>query len=193
MRISISGSQCTGKTTLLNALLDKSLYTADIFNGYYFNLNSKTREVADYNLGHSQEANEYTQIIILSNMIKDALLDSPNMITDRCILDNLVYSRYLVQVGLISKELFSIIENTTDDLIKTYDYVFVLPTNIPLISDGYRDIDYNYRNDINEIFSYYQKYYLIKNRNEKKGKVINVSGQSVEERMEFIKKYINEN
>jgi hypothetical protein len=39
----------------------------------------------------------------------------------------------------------------------------------------------------------YQKHYLIKNRNEKKGKVINVSGQSVEERMEFIKKYINEN
>jgi hypothetical protein len=41
MRISISGSQCSGKTTTLNVLKED-----EFFSGYEFDLESKTREVA---------------------------------------------------------------------------------------------------------------------------------------------------
>jgi nicotinamide riboside kinase len=190
MRISISGSQCSGKTTTLNVLKED-----EFFSGYEFDLESKTREVEKYNLGHSREANDYTQTIIFSNMIKNSLsIKNKNQcLTDRCILDNLVYSKYLVDKNLISKDLFNVISKSTDDLILNFDVVFVLEPTIKLISNDYRDIDENYRQDIARIFSYYQKHYTIKNRDEKTGKVVIVTPTDLNERVEFIKKYITEN
>jgi nicotinamide riboside kinase len=190
MRISISGSQCSGKTTTLNVLKED-----EFFSGYILDLESKTREVEKYNLGHSREANDYTQTIIFSNMIKNALSikDKEKCLTDRCILDNLVYSKYLVDKKLISKDLFNVISKSTDDLILNFDIVFILEPTIKLVNNDYRDIDENYRQDIARIFSHYQKEYIVKNRDKKTGKVVTVTPTDLNERVEFIKKYIVEN
>lgn len=190
MRISISGSQCSGKTTTLDCLKNDNF-----FSGYEFDLESKTREIQKYNLGHSREANDYTQTIILANMIKNSLSikDKGWCLTDRCILDNLVYSKYLVDKKLISKDLFNVILKATDDLILNFDVVFVLEPTIKLVSNEYRDIDEDYRQDIARIFSHYQKEYIIKNRDKKTGKVVIVTPTDLNERVEFIKKYIIEN
>jgi len=190
MRISISGSQCSGKTTTLNVLKEDKF-----FSEYEFDLESKTREVEKYNLGHSREANDYTQIIIFSNMIKNSLSikDKTKCLTDRCILDNLVYSKYLFYNKLISKDLFNVISKSADDLILNFDVVFILEPTIKLISNDYRDVDENYRQDIARIFSHYQKEYNINNRDKKTGKVVIVTPTDLNERVEFIKKYIIEN
>jgi nicotinamide riboside kinase len=151
MKIALSGTQCVGKTTVLN-----QIERLPFFDTYAFYKGSKTQEIKDYGLSHSEDANEYTQIIILSNMIKDAHLNEYlNSVTDRCILDNLVYSKYLFDRKKISEELFKVIYNSCLDLIKKYDFIFVLQPNIKLVSNNYRSLDEQYRLDINEIFNYY--------------------------------------
>lgn len=175
MKISLSGTQCVGKTTVIN-LLEKKL------KGFNFYKDSKTREVKDYDLPHSENANDYTQIITLSNMVKDASRKDNNFITDRCILDNLVYSKYLVDRDKISKDLFNVIYNSCLDLIKKYDFIFVLQPNIKLVDNNFRSLDKQYRLDINEIFNYYLNHFAHKGIYN----IIKVEQKENKDRIDFI-------
>jgi len=181
MRIAISGSQCLGKTTLVNDLLrvipdhtTTVLTYRDTIKKHKLNLN-KTADVKG-------------QSMILNSLIEDVLLnDSPNIVFDRCVFDAYVYSEW------------SFYNNPSTDIDETflqiqielckfyshhYDKIIFIPLNgdgtDPLIvKDGLREVDESYRVEIDIGFNRMYSM-LIDSNPEITDKIITVSGSQSE-------------
>ena len=101
------------------------------------------------------------------------------MIFDRCALDGIVYSVWLLKNGKISRECYNACSLIYKKLQDKYDVIFYTsPDDVKLVDDGERSIDRGFRNDILELFDLYMHRY--------NGKLVVLKG-SVEERLETIK------
>lgn len=152
MRIAISSTQCNGKSTLIDSFLKR---------WPMYKLPEKTYRdlIKEKNLVLNREGNQESQTIIRDSLADQAMLYSSEdkIIHDRCILDNLAYTLYLAEKGIIEDEQFiadSIL--MTRETIKMYDIIFFLPLSdkSPVIieEDENRDVDLKYRLEINNIF-----------------------------------------
>lgn len=152
MKIAISGTHCTGKTTYIQDFLKK-----------WPNYKTPEKSYRDYiiekNLPHSKEATEESQKLIL-----DALVDQSqeytkdeNVIFDRCVLDNLAYSSWLFLNGKISEKFLDESRIIIRESLKLFDIIFYFPITkfspIALEEDVLRDNDPVYREEIDNIFS----------------------------------------
>jgi len=154
MRISISGSQCVGKTTLINDLFSK------IEINQRFSLrNETTRNVLRDNLGFgtlpiNEEGGDLTQRLICSqHLINHAAGETGDVIYDRCELDGLVYTSYLYDVNRVSRETLRIAEAIFENT--KYDIMFYIPPEVPLEEDGERSVSPSFRNSICNLFEEY--------------------------------------
>ena len=91
MRIAITGSHNTGKTSLL-----KKLWPRLEFEGYDF-YKEVIREIYQLGFSFNENADDSSQLAMLALHLLH--LKSENMITDRCILDNYVYAYMLRDKG----------------------------------------------------------------------------------------------
>lgn len=181
-KIAISGSQCTGKTTLVNYL--KTLPEFEKYDFY----TSMTRDINDHGLPINQEGGWRTQLLILARHVDRILTPHPNgVVCDRSIIDGLVYTMYLqhnhglpVKIGDMAISIYSTI-------IEEYDRIFYLPCEIDIEDDGQRSIDVEFRNGVDELFQYYNRI-TTKNFN---CKVQTITG-TVEQRAQVILDYIKE-
>lgn len=150
MRVTISGSQSVGKTTLINALKGEQFIRE---NNFQFCGNT-TRNA----LHQGKKINEYgtneTQLLILSQHINNFVTDQ-NTIYDRCALDGLVYTYYLyTTAGTVSAR----VQDLSYSIFNTlqYDIMFYIPpeTHVPLKEDGERSTSIKWQSEIHKIFKY---------------------------------------
>ena len=178
MIISFTGAQSTGKTTLLNSIKD--------LNPYLDSIDEVTRRIKrEYNLPINEDGGDITQTMIMSDHIANIFrkYDS-DVIFDRCALDGVVYTQWLYNKGKVSKEVLQWAKKIYNTLIDKYDAIFVTsPEDVPLVDDGERSVDIDFRDEIIDIFNMYIDDMKIYSR---EVNLFVVEG-SVEDRMKYIK------
>jgi predicted ATPase len=153
MRICVVGTSCVGKTTFINDFLKK-------YPMYKLSKESYRDILDEKGVKLNREGNQESQEIIRDYMSDQALKynRNSNVVFDRCILDNLIYSVYLndkdpenISDAFIHKSL-----QICREVCKFYDIIFFLPitkhSNIPVEERQNRDIDEDYRNEIDMLF-----------------------------------------
>lgn len=149
MRIAVCGTQCIGKTTFVNDFLNTwSMYKKG----------QKTyRKMIDSGLVHSQQGTEDSQRAILNAIIDDIQQCTDEfVIYDRCPLDNLIYTLWLNTRELVSDEFVRETISIVRESLSYFDMVFFLPITkhspVLIENNGVRDIDVDYRNEIDVLF-----------------------------------------
>lgn len=152
MRIAISSTQCSGKSTLIQSFLNK-------WDMYESPKKTYRDLIKDKGLKLNQLGDLESQKEIRDALADQALLNASikNCIHDRCILDNLVYTLWLAEKNIIKDTNFIADSfNLTRETLKFYDIIFWLPisSNSPvnIVEDENRDTDLTYREEINNIF-----------------------------------------
>jgi len=181
MIFSFTGAQSTGKTTLLNHLHKCN-------DGYPFEfIPEVTRLVMhDYEMPINEDGDDLTQLLIMTEHVRnvfnhraDRIIRGSHMIFDRCALDGIVYSVWLLENRKISRACYDACELIYKSLQDKYDVIFYTsPDDVKLVDDGERSVDVKFRNDILELFDLYMHRY--------NGKLVVLNG-TVEERLETIK------
>jgi len=180
MRVSFTGAQSTGKTTLLNKC-------KEVYKDYKF-VDEVTRYVRKtYDVKINEIGGTETQLYILAEHIKNHLKPDKNLILDRCILDGYVYTKYQVVNGKVSEQVLHAFNGVFAVLFDKLDYIFYTdPSDVKLVDDGERSVDYKFRDDIIFLFEDLINYKMSPKNREK---VIRLSG-TVEERMKTIEEYL---
>jgi nicotinamide riboside kinase len=101
-----------------------------------------------------------------------------NCIFDRCALDAFVYTTYACYKNKESDALGKYAEYVFEQLKSKYDIIFYTDPSIPLVDDGVRSIDVEFRNKIIDLFEFYMGEYNMTN-------VVRLVG-SVDERYNII-------
>ena len=183
MICSFTGAQSTGKTTLLKALYEKN-------GSYPFEFVPEvTRLVSrEYDMPINESGGDLTQMLIMTEHVRnvyknkaDHLIRGVHQIFDRCALDGIVYSLWLLQEGKIGRSCYDACDLIWKNLKDKYDVIFYTsPDDVKLVDDGERSADEKFRNDIINIFNIYLE------RGDIDSEVVMLEG-SVEERLETIK------
>jgi len=181
MRVSFSGAQSTGKTTLLNKC-------KEIYKDYKF-VDEVTRYVRKtYDVKINEIGGTETQLYILGEHIKNHLRIEDNLMLDRCILDGYVYTKYQVVNGKVSEQVLHAFNGVFSILFDKLDYVFYTdPNDVKLVDDGERSTDLKFREDIIALFEDLITYKISPKNREK---IIRLSG-TVDERMKTIEEILN--
>lgn len=145
MRIGLAGSQSVGKTTLLNAMRSEKKLKE------YTTCDEVTRKVKSYGLPINEHGNNITQKLIMHEHIVNVFMYE-NMITDRTVLDGLVYSSYLFKRNGIDASTMKYCRNIFNKVWPYYDYVFYIKPEFDLVDDGVRSSDKSFRDEIAELF-----------------------------------------
>lgn len=151
MRIAFSGAACTGKTTTLNAFLEKwPQYTL---------VKSDYRKIVKKSGKHSKKATSKSQKEILDILVKESLPYSfhDKVCYDRCALDNLVYTLWShgKEVRGFSDKFVAQTIAGVKEAMKSLDIIFVftrelMPSEIE--SDGIRETDPQFVTETDNIF-----------------------------------------
>jgi hypothetical protein len=159
MKIAISGTHCTGKSTYIQDFLKKWPMYEHPETSYRDILKNK-------NIKHSKEGNEENQKIILDYLVDQAIESSKKdfAILDRCVLDNFVYSCWLNLNGKVSDKFLEECRILTRETLKLFDVIFFIPltkvSTIEIEENGTRETDPLYREEIDNIFKAFGQSYL---------------------------------
>lgn len=153
MRICVSGSQCVGKSTFINDFIET-------FPMYSCPKTSYRDILSKKGLTVNRDGNQESQEAIMDHMLAEHMAYKPidNVIHDRGILDNVIYSIYLNSINpeLVSDEFIKQSLSVCQQVCKFYDIIFFLPILkddfIPQVERENRDIDPEYRNSIDQLF-----------------------------------------
>lgn len=145
MKIGLSGAQGVGKTTLLNALRkDKD------FKNYAF-CDEVTRWVKSIGFNINESGNDSTQYMIAMRHIYNLRMHDV-FVTDRTMLDCLVYTRYLHENNQVSDECLQEITKIFKVINKDYTKLFYILPEVPVEDDGVRSAAPEFRARIEELF-----------------------------------------
>ena len=185
MIFSFTGAQCTGKTTLL-----KHLYKENGDYPFVF-IPEVTRLIRrEYNMPINESGDDLTQMLIMTEHVRnifrdraDHIVRGVHQILDRCALDGIVYSHYLLDKGKINRATYDACDLIYKKLINKYDVIFYTShEDVELVDDGERSVDKIFREDIIGLFDMYMQYNII----EKGPRVVHLEG-TVKERLKTIK------
>ena len=183
MICSFTGAQSTGKTTLL-----KKLHAENGDYPFTF-IPEVTRLVArEYDMPINEGGGDLTQMLIMTEHVRnvyrnkaDYLIRGVHQIFDRCALDGIVYSLWLLQEGKIGRRCYDACELIWESLKDTYDIIFYTsPDDVELVDDGERSVDERFRQQIINIFNIFLA------RENFDSEIVILEG-SVEERLKTIK------
>ena len=133
-----------------------------------------------YGININEDGDNFTQIITINSHVDNYLRNKNNdCVLDRCCIDSLVYTTYQTYIKKVDAELGYYAEFVNNKLMSKYDIIFYTDPSIPLVDDGVRSVDVNFRNKIIELFNFYIEHYNPTN-------MVMLSG-SVEERYKTIK------
>tara|TARA_R110000765_G_scaffold245755_1_gene347862 strand:- start:1797 stop:2342 length:546 start_codon:yes stop_codon:yes gene_type:complete len=150
MRISFTGAQSTGKTTLLN--ICKKQYPNFV---YVDEVTRRIKRERGLDINNTAENYDTTQIEIIKDHLQNIKIDDKQnkVILDRCIYDGFVYTRYLYELGKVSVRVYNYAYRIFRENRHKYDTVFYTdPEDVKLVNDGVRSTDIDFRNRIIEIY-----------------------------------------
>ena len=185
MIFSFTGAQCTGKTTLL-----KHLYKENGDYPFLF-IPEVTRLIKrEFNMPINESGDDLTQMLIMTEHVRnifrdraDYIVRGVHQILDRCALDGIVYSHYLLDKGKINRTTYDACDLIYKKLINKYDVIFYTShEDVELVDDGERSVDNIFREDIIGLFDMYMQYNIIENG----PRIVHLEG-SVKERLKTIK------
>lgn len=138
MKIAISGVQCTGKSTLLNAL-EK---TKEL-RGYKF-----IREVVRSmkNITINEYGDDASQLAIADVHVRN--LRYKNMVTDRCIMDCYAYGMYCYKHGTVSSQVIDKVGTIYERTIGRYDLICYIEPEFEMVPDKVRSTDPKFRDEV---------------------------------------------
>lgn len=149
MIISFCGAGGTGKTTLLEEC-------KKIYKDKFEYVDEVTRLVRrEYNVEINETAGDRTQLLILSQHINNHLKNRTKpVIMDRCIIDGVIYTYHLNNIGKISTWIREYATQLYANIIKDrLDIVFYTPIEFNLVDDGERSTDKKFQRTIDDLFS----------------------------------------
>ena len=185
MIFSFTGAQCTGKTTLLKHLHKENGDYPFVF------IPEVTRLIRrEYNMPINEGGDDLTQMLIMTEHVRnifrdraDYIIRGVHQIFDRCALDGIVYSHYLLDKGKIDRATYDACDLIYKKLINKYDVIFYTShKDVELVDDGERSVDKIFREDIIGLFDMYMQYNII----EKGPRIVHLEG-SVKDRLKIIK------
>lgn len=149
MKIAVCGTSCIGKTT----------YIQDFLQTWknYKNPEKTYRDSVDKAL-LNKSGTEESQKFILNALVDQAIEFSKkdNVIFDRCVLDNLVYTTWLYLHNKVSEKFLDESRIIVRETLKLYDILFFIPiTKVALVEISEketRETDSVYREEIDNIF-----------------------------------------
>jgi hypothetical protein len=193
MKIAISAAQNLGKSTLVNDFLKN-------WPNYGTPVESYRDILKQKKLKHSENSSEETQQVVLEFLIKQLEgHKEPNVIFDRCPLDNLAYSTWLFLKGKVDEKFLDQARLSVRESLRKLDIIFYLPITeagpVKIVDDGFRNTDPVMREEIDNIFKVFQQSYL-----EGDGRIFPESDSPAlieiygnpQQRIEMIKLYLNE-
>lgn len=176
MLIALSGAQCTGKTTLLNALRNDKA-----FQDRFMFIDEIVRTLQRKGFKINEAGTDETQLAVMHEHEINTQLEG-DVLVDRCMLDCMAYTIWMWRHHKITRDTYHACYKGFMDYIMQYDVIFYLAPEFDIIPDGTRSTDDNFRNEVVEIFEE-----LIKNFSLT---VVRLTG-TVEERLRAMKKILN--
>jgi len=186
MKIAFIGSQCTGKTSLIEELLKN-----DKFENYNKSVNvvsTLAKEMGDWKF--SDDTTPIFQKILMDKFISDAFCNKSFTLYDRTTIDCYVYSKWLYDfTNHMSDDEFGYITDRFYKSLWLYDHVFYLKPEFAYVNNGVRSNNMAYRDQITQLFDE-----TITELKENFGKSvdhigIHISG-TMEERVDSVLKYL---
>ena len=126
--------------------------------GFEF-IDELTRQLKDSGVVINEQGGNLTQLLTNTTHIQNIV--KPKFISDRCILDSMVYTSWLYSEKKIDHWVYNFAKNSFKMLIDQYDYIFYLKPEFDLVDDGVRSSDVEFRNKISDLFEYYIDNYLV--------------------------------
>jgi dephospho-CoA kinase len=143
MKISFTGTGCSGKSTLLKMCQeyygDKFQYVTEV-----------TRPLARKGFKINEEGDSATQRAIIDAHIENNKLD--DVIMDRCIVDGYVYTEWLFTHQKVDEKTYEYAANTLNKLINDIDIIFYC-CPLQMEDDGQRSTSKKFQSDINNIMT----------------------------------------
>ena len=146
-KIAVVGSHGVGKTTLIEEILNRKLFTYDHIHGIPRTIISK-----GFPMGKSSTVDAYVNYIAAQFKAERAAMDSENsvLISDRTTLDATAYARVnaLLPRPYVPDYFVEMLHEVWLKEALLYDIVVFVPVEFPMKSDGIRDEDEKYRTDV---------------------------------------------
>ena len=152
MRISISGSHSTGKSTLIRALKE----IPSIAERFVIK-DEVLRDIKKLGININEYGTDSTQLLVMSKFLEYSTI--PNTILDRCALDGLVYTTYLYEKNQVKKSTLRIAEAIFENV--RYDLYFYIAPEFNIVPDGVRSENFEFRDRVAELFEEYMVSYKL--------------------------------
>jgi len=141
MKISFTGTGCSGKSTLLTKCKE---YYGDRFD-YVTEI---TRPIARKGHDINENGGDTTQKLIIEAHVDNNKLD--NIIMDRCIVDGYIYTTWLFSKGKVTDSIYNLAWNTLNEIVNDIDIIFHTAP-LKMEDDGVRSISRTFQQDIHEM------------------------------------------
>jgi len=151
MKIAFIGTQCNGKSTLIESFLKRWPMYKEIKSTYRDLIKTGKIQANENGTKESQKS-------ILDTIINDtqkAIAENENfLVFDRCVVDNIAYSLWLNENGKVSDEFIIDSKLIVSEAVKMLDIIFYIPlrSEIELTPREGRSVDPGYREEIDNIF-----------------------------------------
>jgi len=151
MKVSFTGPQSSGKTTLMNQLLHMSEYRKWSF---VKEVTRKVKRAGNEINDHVSDLNK-TQLLILSEHLNNHQIKG-NHFLDRCILDGYIYTKYFFEEGKVDQHVYDHSVYLLNMLLPTLDLVlYPDPREVELEDDGIRSTNKYFRDRIIDLYTEY--------------------------------------
>jgi nicotinamide riboside kinase len=183
MRIGITGTQSTGKTTLV-----KELAKLPEFKDYKIAC-ERSKYLNSLGIPLNHQTTIEGQTIFLAERVTELMQDA--IITDRTVIDVMAFTQCARKVSVVDGDAFA---EYAKRFIPQYDYIFyVSPEGVEIEDNGVRETNSEYRNQIDKtiqqlLFKYVPTYYTIKGATEERIQQV----KEVIDMQYLYKKYIND-
>jgi nicotinamide riboside kinase len=148
MRISISGTHSSGKSTLIQKLSE-----LEDFKNFKF-IPGPTRTLKAQGFLINESGTDETQLMCMSVDIQNLFLNNDiDVISDRCLLDTYIYTLYLYGHGKVDIQTLNATKILWERYKTCYDLI-LMPSHfeVPLTDDGERSINLEFRDTVYRLF-----------------------------------------